>query len=368
MSLASRSDMAYSAIGGLLRSQTSSLLRQSMNSFAQKRNWSTASIPNWKPTPSPELNVTLQRFRETVFIPKSLGPDQQNLIYRLSNTRKLQDNPITVYVGPDEEPYQLRTIPKNEYLSKADAVKAFELMKQTKDWSNFIPLLIGIQESGWRLNDDHFSSLVVGLAEANGLGYVSEALKQWRKTLFTMGHPDIGKRLFFELHVQAQQNGFQGPKFDQAYTLAQQFAQALEEPQNAPRKDKFVLKKQPSIIGVLLELSAVDAINNGTTTGREVLAYGKRLRNAWNEASDLRRPKNWTLYDARLREYVPIYNGMKLALQVKQVAENRRLASLFEEEIKRLHHYIGKAIELAKDRPAHPPLPGLLQAKLLHES
>ncbi|KAL2809736.1 hypothetical protein BJX63DRAFT_434903 [Aspergillus granulosus] len=361
--------MAYSAVGGLLRYQPSNTFRQSMNSFAQKRNWSTAAIPKWAPTSDPSLDKSLHRFREKLFIPQALSLEQRNLVYKLSNAQKLKENPITVYVGPDDEPYQLRTIDRRELPSKTEAIQVIELMKKTRNWANLVPFLIGIRESGWRLSEDHLESLVAGTGSTNGLGYLLEALKQSAKTAVTIGNPEVGKRVFFELHVQAQQNNFQGLELEKTYRLAQQFAQALESPRNAARKAQYDPKKQPSVIGTLLELSAANAVNNGSVeAGVEALEYAKRFRASWKDVALTVPPKSWALYDRRLRECVPIYNGMKYALEVKEIAKDSRMVSMFQTEIEKLGVFIAEAKISARRKAVQPPTPGLLQAQALHES
>ncbi|KAL3458551.1 hypothetical protein BJX64DRAFT_292048 [Aspergillus heterothallicus] len=364
--------MAYRRIAGLCRTRSSTPVRHSINGIAQRRNWSTASIPDWDPTPSPELNAKLQLIRERLFIPQSLSNGQQNLVFKLSHSWRLEENPIIVHVGPNEEPYRLRPIDRLELPRKKEITTIVDLMKQTKHWTNFVPLLIGVRESGWRLNEDQLIQMVTNTGATNGLGYLSEAMKQHKQTSFTLGHPKLGKRLFFELHVQAQQAGFQGPKFESAFRLAQQFATALEEPQNATRKGRWRIMTEPAIIAVLLELCAADVVYGGNTTrNRETMGYARRFRASWYRAgtvgSDLRRPKTWARYDEMLQELVPVYNALKLAMQVRPVAAHKEMSALFKNEIEKIHVYITKAKQYAHDRPATERLPGLMQAHALHE-
>ncbi|KAL3445234.1 hypothetical protein BJX65DRAFT_282033 [Aspergillus insuetus] len=366
MSFASQVDMAYSAIGRLLRCQTSRTVRQSMNFFAQKRNWSTAAVPTWNPTSSSELDTSLSRFRNLLFIPHALSIEQRRLIYKPQNAQKLKENPITVYVGPDEEPYELRSIDKHSLPSKQDAMKVIDLMKETGNWSNFVPFLIGLRESGFVFKAHHLESIIAEAGSTNGLGYFSEAVKQSAKTGVTIGHVDVAQRLFFELHVQAQKNEFQGPKFEKTYRLASQFARLLEAPEIATQESKADPKRKPSIIGVLLELSAANAVNNGKVDANgEVRAYARRFLASWKTGSN-KAPEKWDSVDRQLREIVPIYNGMKLALEVSEVANDRTIAPAFKEQIEVLGEVIAES-KISVSKEAHEnPTAGLLQARALH--
>ncbi|KAL2866265.1 uncharacterized protein BJX67DRAFT_142944 [Aspergillus lucknowensis] len=361
--------MAHSAIGRLLRCQTPSTIRRSTNNLTQKRSWSTAAIPSWAATPSPELDRALFRFRDELFIPHALNPEQRKLIYKPKYANKLKENPITVSVGPNDESYHLRPLNKHNLPSKKDARAVISLMHKTGNWSNLVPFLTGLRESGFRFEPQHKEWLVRKALSSNGLGYLSECFKQPHKTGLNLKDASLVQQLFFGLHVLAERNKFEGPGFEKVHRLARIFTRLMEAPEHVVHDLANDPKRKLSVIGVLLELSAARAVDlGGKDDNGEVLAYARRLLAGWRLQRSEIEWGDWVALDHRLQAIVPIYNGMKLALQVNEVASDITISQTLETQLKELGILIAEIKIMAPKRVQRKATIGYAQARRLHQN
>ncbi|GKZ20988.1 hypothetical protein AbraIFM66951_010187 [Aspergillus brasiliensis] len=360
--------MAQNAVGRLFRSQNSTTLRQSIGSLTQTRNASRNAIPTFQQTSSPELDQALTRFREELFIPFGLGQDQRRLMFRQKYADRLEQEPVTANISEDED-FLLRPMDPQSRPTLKEAAEVISLMQSKEDWKNLVPFLSGLQLAKRHLKPSRLEWLVRKAGEHNALNSVVECAKQAEKTGVRLNEVGIVQRLFFELHRKAQKAEFQGQEVTKAFNMATQLVGLMERPAHAQHDVMADPKRKPFVAGTLLELSAARALSEfeGKDQGGLVRIYSSRVLGCWkmgNFASDV---QDWRAVDKMLQENVPIYNGMKLALKVQGIANEKAVAPGLKNRLNELGQLIAKQKKSAPQEIQKNPSLGLEQAQLLHE-
>ncbi|KAH8423572.1 uncharacterized protein LDX57_001332 [Aspergillus melleus] len=360
--------MAQNAIGRLFRGQSSGSLRQSVGSLTQKRSYSKNAIPTFTQTSSADLDADLNRFREELFIPFGLRTSQRRMMFRQKYADRLDEEPITVPISETEN-FTLRPMDPQSRPTNKEAVDVIAKLQTTSDWQNLLPFLSGLHMSHRRLNANRWEWLMRKAGQADALGIVLECAKQSERTNLRLTNAGLVQRLFFELHLKAQQGEFQDPAVSKALRLAQQFASLMEAPEHIDPNPDTDPKRKPAVIGVLLELSSARAlnVNAGKDEGRNVRAYAQRLLGSWQLGNFSSEVKDWTSVDQMLRDNVPIYNGMKLALQVHGISNDKSIAPGLKTRINELGILIANQKKLAPEKVQRKPTLGLAQSHLLHQ-
>ncbi|RAK98931.1 uncharacterized protein BO80DRAFT_503711 [Aspergillus ibericus CBS 121593] len=359
--------MAQNAVGRLFRSQNSSSLRQSIGSITQTRGISRHAVPTFTPTTSPELDQALNRFREELFIPFSLGQQQRRLMFRQKYADRLEQEPVTANLG--EEEFLLRPMDPQSRPTKNEAIEVISLMKNTTDWKNLVPLLSGLRLSNRVLKSSRMEWIVRKAAEANALGVMLECAKQVERTGVQLNEVGFVQRLFFELHRKAQRAEFQGPEVTKAWSIATQLVGLMERPGHVQHDVAKDPKRRPFLIGILLELSAARALSEfgGKDQDGMVRLYSQRLLGSWPLGNFNGETTEWVAVDQMLQENIPIYNGMKLALQVQGVPHERSVAPALKNRLNELNQLIAKQLKNAPEKVQQKPTVGLVQAQLLYQ-
>ncbi|KAI9930072.1 hypothetical protein ASPWEDRAFT_147632 [Aspergillus wentii DTO 134E9] len=360
--------MAQSAVGRLFRCQNSNTLRQSIGALTQRRAYSKNAIPTFPPTSSSELDQALNRFREELFVPFGLTTQQRNLMSRQKYADRLEEEPVTVAIGENDEPFTLRPMDPQSRPTNRDMVDTISLMKTPQDWQNILPFLAGLRMSHRVLKSDRWEWLVRKAGQADALGVLLECAKRSDITGFRLNHAGIVQSFFFELHRKAQRGEFKDPAVTKALSLAKQAIILMETPEHIERDVKLDPKRKPYVIGTLLELSAARAVNElgGNDEGGHVRAYAQRLLATWSLGNFSRDAKTWVNADQMLQENIPIYNGMKLALQVKEVSQDKTISSGLKTRINGLNMAITSHKEMAPEKVMQQPSRGYEQSLLLH--
>ncbi|KAF7587283.1 hypothetical protein BBP40_007476 [Aspergillus hancockii] len=362
--------MAQNALGRLFRGQSSSTIRQSLT-LSQKRSYSSKNaIPTFSPSSSAELDQALNRFREELFIPFGLGTPQRRLMFRQKYADRLEEEPVSVPIGENDETFLLRPMDPQSRPTKKEIVDVLSLMQTTKDWQNLVPFLSGLRMSHRAIKSNRWQWLVRRAGQADALGSILEAAKQSERTGLRLNNVDLVQRIFFELHAKAQRGEFKDPDVSKAYTLAKQFVSLLETPQHIEHNLELDPKRKPFVIGTLLELTAARALNElgGNDEGGLVRSYAQRLLGSWQLGNFSRDADDWPSVDRMLQENVPIYNGMKLALQINSIASDKSVAPGLKTRVNELGTLIANQKKAAPARAAEKPTLGLQQSQLLHKA
>jgi len=327
---------------------------------------SRAAIPTFSPTSSPELDQALNRFREELFIPFGLGEKQRKLMFRQKYSEKLNEEPISVTIGENEQ-FQLRPMDPQSRPKNQEITKVVSLMKTTKDWQNIIPFLAGLRLARRVLKPDRWEWLIRKAAAADALGIMLECAKQSERTGLRLNNVGVVQKFYFMLHQKAQAADFQGAHLNKALSLAKQAAMLMEAPEHVVHDVQQDPKRRPFVIGVLLELSAARALNEfgGQDEGGHVRAYAQRLLATWPLGSFDAQTKEWVRIDRMLQENVPIYNGMKLALQVNGIASDKALNNGLKACVNELERLIREQTKNAPAEVKEQPTLGYKQIQLL---
>jgi hypothetical protein len=332
---------------------------------AQLISYLYTAIPSFAPTSSADLDQILNRFREEIFIPFGLGARQRRLIFRQRYSEKLEEEPITVTIAQDEK-FQLRPLDPQSLPRKEEIVQVVSLMKTMKDWQNIIPFLVGMRMSRRVLTQGRWEWLIRKAGEADSLGIILECAKQSERTGLKLKEIDIVHRLFFALHQKAQAADFKGDSMTKTLALAKQFAALMEAPEHVNHDIKLDPKRRPFIIGVLLELSAARALNEseGRDEGGYVKSYAEKLLASWPLGSFDGKIQDWVHVDRMLQENIPIWNGIRLALQVHGIAGNEALSTSLRNHLQQLSTLIDEQQILVPEKFKERPTQGYRQMPL----
>ncbi|CAG8206522.1 unnamed protein product [Penicillium olsonii] len=307
-----------------------SSVRQSILRPAQVRNYgSNAVIPTFTPTPSTELNEALQRFREEVFIPNGLPVRQQKSVFKPKYAKQLLNEPIVVKISETEE-YTLTPKKRHEMPSKKAAMDVLHMMVTTGDFSNLVAYLSGLKMSGYAISTNRWEYIIRKASMAGKLSVIYECARQGNRTGLSLADQNIARVLFFELHQTASRNKLQGKETVQALGLAQSFSTLMQQDFHSDWNIEKDPKYQPFVIGTLLELAAAQVLDK-TAKNQEVSQsaqntsliseYAQKLDASWDRIN-LTKPPNSSELVHRVRENIPVYNGMRLSLRWSKTSED----------------------------------------------
>ncbi|KAL4883050.1 hypothetical protein BJY04DRAFT_216764 [Aspergillus karnatakaensis] len=355
-------------MSSLLRGQTANGFRQSVFQFTQKRSWSARTIPSFYPTASPELDKALNRFRDEVFVPHSLNTEQKRMIYKQRFADKLRENPITVSIGPKDEPYLLRPIDVEALPSRQDAYAALYLMFEAKNWSNLPLFLTGLYNANRKISRTRWEWLIRKAGQSNGLGALLQCAQTPKETHFWLKDTEIVKKLFLQLHLLALEGVSSEPDVEKAHRLATQFALQMETDAHAVNSLEKDPRKSPFVIGALLELNAAYALQEPSKEqGAEVLKFAQRFLASWEPPVQPSADAKWALIDELLQEIVMSYNGMLLALRVPEISKAQDVSKGLRERVAEYGTFIKKLKKMAPAKVVENPTLGFKQATLLHK-
>ncbi|KAH8702239.1 hypothetical protein BGW36DRAFT_414981 [Talaromyces proteolyticus] len=352
--------MAQNAIGQLFRARC---LRQTLTPLAQTRNQSTKAVPSFGPSSSPDLEKRLSHIRSELFAPMYLAKPQQRLTFRKRYHDRISNENIVVTIGSEEFVLQPRT--HQDLPSKHKILEVVEAMKTPQDWQNFTPLLIGCRHSRYLFGPHNFQKFARLAGNCNALGAVIESAKQWERTGFTLDDRLVGYQLALALHNRAADAGFKGEEVAIALRQAEQLASLMDAPEHRPRYSGHGTTYQPFFIGVLLELSAARALEQGGGINGDIVSYARKLLTNWHLIGFDRELSSWHLTDKFLGELAIIHSGLKLAQQVDSISGDVTLKQAIQARLEELEKVIADLVNNAHSERQENPSRGLKLAAAL---
>ncbi|KAF3396106.1 hypothetical protein F1880_006687 [Penicillium rolfsii] len=318
--------MAQFTMGSFAR--WSSSMRQYVAS--QSRGYASKSaIPTFSPTSSPELDQLLYRFRQDRFIPSGLPNQQRRNMFKEKHRQRLEDEPITVAISETED-FTLRPMKINELPTKKDAYEVLRLIAATNEWKALVPFLNGLYISNLRLSSNRLAQLIRKASDAGKLSIIMECIRQGHRTGFHLRDLTVVQRLFYDIHVLAQNAEFKGSAVTKALNMAKQAVDLMDQDveMHTSLAKAENPKHQPFVIGTLLELSAARAINEfgGKDQANEVLSYARKLVASWSifqEQSEL--AAEVSSASERAQQIIAVYNGLRLSLSIHGLALDQNL-------------------------------------------
>ncbi|KAL3481815.1 hypothetical protein BJX99DRAFT_253338 [Aspergillus californicus] len=304
-------------------------------------------IPTLRPTSSPELDESLNRFRQQVIIPYGLSETQRHSIFRSQHAKNLNDNPVIISIGHHDEQYRLLPIAKKDLPSRQEVMKTLKLMKEANDWSNLVPFIIGIRPR-YPLGLATWEMLARWTGASGAMAQLVTCAQMSKQTGLQLNNTRLVERLFFEIHCIARRVDFKGPTHEKAERIAKQFITEMEAPGHAAIDNTPHPRKHHSVIAVLLELAAARAIETGSKEDHgRIQALAQRLLASWSlrqfNLEDLR----WGLVEQALQQFIVVHNAIKFALQVDGIVYEKSVSSQLKTVMNELGMLIQKTLNSA---------------------
>lgn len=246
------------------------------------------------------------------------------MIFGTKNRKQLEDNPQTVQIGDEE--IQLQWMDRHTEIPNRKVLirQALSLMEQSGDrkaWSNLPSMLVGLTHIGVKLDEKMMDMIVRKAVLAGRLDIIIQCLEQSRFTGMTLKREEVLRNVIWGLHGHAQKAGWSESAVRKGLAEARQLALMLEAEEHGTGK---VLtsddpRQRPEIIGVFLELAAVNAYKHQDKTdqGGVLAAYATRLLSCIGEKSQPQSfapPAQGPVYE--MLNGVPICHGLSLAQKV----------------------------------------------------
>ena len=282
-------------------------------------------IPQFQRTSQPELDTILSDLRTKHFIPGYLDPPTRRLIFGRAGRKTLEDNPQTVEIGSETVQLQwmnrTKDIPNRTKLIR-QAVGLMERGGNKSDWANLPGILVALKHMKAVPDEVLMETIVRRAINSGQVAVVVRCLQQSRHTGMTLRRPEILRLVVFGLHDHAQRGewGFESVK--DALGLARNVSNMLESEVhgNGSRLLANDPRRKPEILGVFLELAAVNAqlYQDGQDRGDAVKAYTSRLLSCLDEHSKqptgLQPPASGPVWE--MLNGAPIWHGLALAQKV----------------------------------------------------
>lgn len=203
--------------------------------------------------------------------------------------------------------------------------QALNLMEQSgsdrKAWSNLPALLVGLKHIGVELDERMMEMIVRKAVKAGRLDIVIQCAEQSKYTGMTLKREEVLRNVVWGLHSQAQNESWSESAVRRGLAEARQLALMLEAQEHGSGKilARDDPRQRPEIIGVFLELAAVNAYkhHDKTDKGGVLAAYTTRLLSCIGDKSQPKSfapPAQGPVYE--MLSAVPIWHGLKLAQKV----------------------------------------------------
>jgi hypothetical protein len=297
------------------------------------------AIPSFTPTSSPELDELFLNFREKVFTPFALAQHHRDLIYKKSRHHLLINDPgVTVTLSQDEE---VRLMPM-EPREKPNKIKSLnrlaDLLSQTKDvegWTNLPAYLEGLEMAKEKYPDSWIEKITRRANLTGKTGIIKLCAEMVKKTGVSLAKPGMTQELMIGYHMQAAQGGFAGEALEKAWKSAEQVSLMMEDKLHCAGKLKEGqrdMRKDPIVLGILLELAAKTAVNtnNGEDVHGKVASFVVRTLAATKDEPWVLPKQDGSEHkiSALLTKWVPLWNGMRTALEVKTISSGPNAGEL----------------------------------------
>ncbi|KAK2733693.1 hypothetical protein FQN57_001973 [Myotisia sp. PD_48] len=313
-------------------------------------------LPVFKPTASPELDGLLERFRNTLFIPRWLPLKHRKLITKQSQATKLQENPITLKIGgKSDQSFTLKPIRLDQLPTKAETERVVELMKTPEDWQNLIPFLAGMQFSGRKLSLRQWEAIIRKAGLNGGEEAIYKAAVENHVTALSLKFPSLTLHLLRAIRRKAADADFKGQPVDDAVRQVEAVARLLNSEAHTNSDLASDPKRLPEVIGAMLEIHAAKALNSygGQDKDGKVRDFAQKLVSTWPLAN-LTVPEHWAAANFQLFFAIPLWNGIKSALQVHEIREDpelkKKLVTRMAELSKSIEQLMTKVEEAGKEQ------------------
>lgn len=257
-----------------------------------------------------------------------------------------------VNVRGREEQVRLKPMSIEDQPSTEDFKTAVTSMSTYSDWCNLLPLLCGMKDSKRGLQAHRLEWVIRKACEAGKHGVILECAKQSARTGLELREVEVVRTLFQGFHDAAHKSNFGRATVERSLKQAKQATSLIGLPNKKGVSIKEDATRQPDIIGVLLELSASHALqaSEGKDEDGEVASYARRTLDTWPVGDfDLKEPTKWSTANEKLKQMVPLWHGMKLAMKVKEVKTDNQLRTNLQKQMDQLGRNIEAAMKIVSE-------------------
>ena len=284
-------------------------------------------------------------------------------MHRPSRRSVLTNEPgVFVTIGKEEE-VQLKPMNPHEGPKKRKSFREIEtILSGTSDvstWNNLLPFFQGMHMSKYPVHRDFPEHLAKRAGEQGRVGVMLKLAEMSESTGVSLSNPFFTRELMLACHRRAAAAGFKGAEFMAAARTARSVASLLEKKDHCGGKLKendVDMRRSLSVVGVLLEIDAAEAINNGAVDkdgrvnrflSKAIALSDQSLWDTWlqKEASPrAARPSHLGIKARSLECMLPLLRGMRMASKIQGVPSGE-LKSVYETRIAALQATVDKTRE-----------------------
>ncbi|KAL9110718.1 MAG: hypothetical protein Q9227_004710 [Pyrenula ochraceoflavens] len=307
-----------------------------------------SDIPPLRPTKSPSLDALLHTWRAEFVIPWALNKIHRGLLFNRKNGHAtLNQDPGIIVQSRSGEEFRLQPLPEKRHDSHRNLSRELiDKMFEAGDFSNLPVVFEGFEIAKSPLSNWEAERAFRKANEAEQTDVVMNCVELVKKTKLGLNRRrEPARELFLGLHMLGEKSGWKGDGLAQALRQAEKMARMLEReghkemprtsnPSSPDTKETnknettaylgkmntIPLQATPEFIGLLLELSAAQAINDfaGKDSSGKVQNYASKVLAVWPNGNwETPQPGDPFSRAQSLENWVPLFHGLRLAERVE---------------------------------------------------
>lgn len=232
-----------------------------------------------------------------------------------------------------------------------------QLMRETRDYWNLAPFMIGCRNSNRVVTQAFIERAVRNACEQGKEVAIIDCLRQTDKTGLKLCHYNIAATLMLRATWMAVDQDWTERGVNEALKFAESLWIMMQDPDQMEERQPNPMNNL-TVVGVMLQLHAVKAVkfHKQVDAQGEVVEFTRRLLALWNKPAFLFESGYKIEADIRLRNWAPLWHGMKLARKVSGMTKEMR-----EELAKRVKE-VASAMEVAREILQYKPKAAPVQA------
>jgi len=302
----------------------------------------SGAVPKFKPTSSPELDSIFSNFRENLFLPAHLSKQHLDLVYGKKHQDDIETTPVTVNIAGEEFP--LKHIDRTkDLLNLNDSLSKMLKLMTKSDWDNFPAFLEGMKSAGRPVSAVWQEKSIRAASRGGRLDVILECARRVADTAFNISTRNMANHVMYWVQYTALADNFGQEKTKKALKMAEHIAALMEDDAHAGGKVRANdPRASPEVTGILLELSAINAKNQGgMDADGSVEKYAKKFLATihHNDIQGLLGSNNANaLSNGLLAMITPILYGVKTAASIldqssETVTQLREMEKKLEAEV-----------------------------------
>ncbi|TIA08158.1 hypothetical protein D6C80_09367 [Aureobasidium pullulans] len=254
-------------------------------------NISTAALPTFAETSSPELDDVLLQLRTKHFIPAYLNKRQRHLIFGDKFKQELENNPAYATLGEEEIP--LKHIDRRSEIParKPLVLQALRLIEENDEWRQLPSLLEGLHKARPTPDLVLQERILRKLQLNDQFPVILRSLRRSNATGLTLKNDAVLNQVLNALRETASLENWEQTRLERSLKHASELAELLESTDHGSGRKLSPndARTRPAVIGLFLELHAVYAsqYQGGKDVDGKVKAYATRFMATFNESNQV---------------------------------------------------------------------------------